>query len=588
MGSSDDGEQGGGRRQVERVRTGDGRLVEPFAMEGYFDAGGNYIPGWYDREGVYHLGYGYTGEQGGWHVVYGYYDPDGQWVQTGEPVRSVAEFKRRQERRGLDEAAPASARARDDGAGDTLQVTQIWGDQILEVVTCEVPRTISIGADSGQDFAASIDAFDEAFPLVRWENEAYWLQVHPSMRGTVSVNGDLWAVRDAIREGVLSAGSSATRRDGTDVYEVKLGPRDAARLTIGSIGFAVNFVQMPARVGGGFGRLDTDSLPYLGMSTAAHMAFLLLALSLPGQAGALSLDRQSAVDRFVNMKLSPQDPEETEQWSAEEESGAQEEASTDAVGEEGEVGRQQDKREKQLGRRAVKGPPANDETQVAGARARDVAMNAGAMRVFRQQGVAGQFGSASESVGSDAITALGDLDSARSGGESGFHGLGVEGAGRGGGDIQEKGQRIGGLDTGSGGPGHPGHPCQPYPDCADSQLGSKTKVKPETQVVPGPLRSGGGLSRDIIQRVVRSHRRELKYCYEQQLQMNPELAGRVSVDFTIAATGDVLAARVTDSSLDNPVVEQCVTRRIRRWTFPAPKQGQLVEVSYPFNFNSGR
>ena len=120
--------------------------------------------------------------------------------------------------------------------------------------------------------------------------------------------------------------------------------------------------------------------------------------------------------------------------------------------------------------------------------------------------------------------------------------------------------------------------------------GPKTRVpekkNTEPQVVPGPLEVRGGLAREEIQRVVRMHRAEYKFCYDRALQSRPDLEGKVDVRFTIGGSGAVIAARITGSTLAANDVEACLLKKMRRWVFPPPVAGTLVEVRYPFMFRA--
>ena len=62
---------------------------------------------------------------------------------------------------------------------------------------------------------------------------------------------------------------------------------------------------------------------------------------------------------------------------------------------------------------------------------------------------------------------------------------------------------------------------------------------------------------------------------------------RQGVKFTINNTGSVIEATIKESTLKNPNVESCITKKIKHWIFPAPKGGGLVVVVYPFVFKSG-
>jgi TonB family protein len=101
------------------------------------------------------------------------------------------------------------------------------------------------------------------------------------------------------------------------------------------------------------------------------------------------------------------------------------------------------------------------------------------------------------------------------------------------------------------------------------------------QITVGVAHSQGSLDRDIVRRIIRQHLNEVKYCYEQQLPRHPDLAGRISVQFTIASGGNVTASLMQSSSLNNVAVESCIVQAVRRWEFPARPSGMTI-VSYPF------
>lgn len=92
----------------------------------------------------------------------------------------------------------------------------------------------------------------------------------------------------------------------------------------------------------------------------------------------------------------------------------------------------------------------------------------------------------------------------------------------------------------------------------------------------------GGLDRNEIAAVIERHIGEIRYCYEQGLQTNPKLAGRVSMKFFIAANGYVSTANITNTSLHSKLVEGCITTRLKTWKFPNPRGGVVVKVNYPF------
>jgi Vault protein inter-alpha-trypsin domain len=102
------------------------------------------------------------------------------------------------------------------------------------------------------------------------------------------------------------------------------------------------------------------------------------------------------------------------------------------------------------------------------------------------------------------------------------------------------------------------------------------------RVALGQATVRGALGREIIRRIIRRHINEVRYCYQRELQVVPQLRGQVVVDFTIAATGQVVQSRVGSTTLGNRPVEQCIARAVRRWRFPRPATRGIVVVRYPF------
>src|SRR5713226_4301 len=103
---------------------------------------------------------------------------------------------------------------------------------------------------------------------------------------------------------------------------------------------------------------------------------------------------------------------------------------------------------------------------------------------------------------------------------------------------------------------------------------------------PGCTIVVGGLSRDLINRIIQRHYNEVKYCYEKELTKDPALYGKVTVLFVIDGVGRVVDALVQQSTMGSEPVESCIVTHVRRWAFPAPQGGGTVQVTYPYVFKS--
>ncbi len=98
--------------------------------------------------------------------------------------------------------------------------------------------------------------------------------------------------------------------------------------------------------------------------------------------------------------------------------------------------------------------------------------------------------------------------------------------------------------------------------------------------------SGGALTKAIIKKYINRQKGSIILCYKKEVQKNPDLEGKVVVRFTISPTGKVMAPGIRSSTLGNGKVENCITRRLAMWRFPAPQNAGAVRVSYPFLFRT--
>jgi len=92
----------------------------------------------------------------------------------------------------------------------------------------------------------------------------------------------------------------------------------------------------------------------------------------------------------------------------------------------------------------------------------------------------------------------------------------------------------------------------------------------------------GGLDRDEIAAVIQRHLGQIRFCYEQGLNIKSNLNGRVAIRFFINAGGHVNTANIANTSLHSSDVEGCIVDRLKSWKFPEPRGGVIVKVTYPF------
>lgn len=95
----------------------------------------------------------------------------------------------------------------------------------------------------------------------------------------------------------------------------------------------------------------------------------------------------------------------------------------------------------------------------------------------------------------------------------------------------------------------------------------------------------GKLDPASVHRVVQRHVSQIKACYQQVLQRDPNAKGQLRVQFTIGDAGAVTAAAVERASGISEL-DQCVASVFVKMQFPRPVGGFVI-VHYPFVFASG-
>ncbi len=178
----------------------------------------------------------------------------------------------------------------------------------------------------------------------------------------------------------------------------------------------------------------------------------------------------------------------------------------------------------------------------------------------------------------------GGLTGAEVGEAYGVGGLGLVGTGRGGGTGEGT---IGLGNTGLIGKGGGGGSGSGYGSGKKAGFGGGGKSVPSVRQAKAKVT--GPLDKDIIRRIVRAHINEVRACYNHGLTKDPELGGRISIEFTIGSSGSVTESAVSGNTLkdrdDDTNVASCVAKAVKRWKFPKPRGGGEVDVVYPFTLS---
>jgi TonB family protein len=422
-----------------------------------------------------------------------------------------------------------------------------------------------IGSDGDVDAPVSPDYVpSSSHPLVAATGTDYVVNVTPRMGGEVYVDGQTYPLQQFIQQ----RGSSFS-----------LPQNGSARLDCGETTFVITATPRPRALEIPFFNWRWDEQVYSVGTSVALILFLLMIFAVPPDPKSLSLDLFNSDNRFVKFLIKP--PEEKEEdipeFLKKKDDSQQGGKGKRHKGEEGKMGKKTSKNKEGL--YGLKGPKDNPDPHLAKKLAEEQAKNAGILGVLKQtegSHIASIFGRDS-ALGNDAADVLGGLVGNQIGEAYGVGGLGLVGTGSGGGGTGEGTIGLGNLGTiGKGGGGGNG---SGYGRGAGG-LGGRRAHAPD--VIPGQANVRGSLDKEIIRRIIRRHINEVKYCYEQELTKKPELGGRIMVQFTIAASGQVIASVLQNSTMGNARVENCTVQAVRRWEFPKPLGGGIVIVSYPF------
>jgi len=423
-----------------------------------------------------------------------------------------------------------------------LDVAMIWGDTIIEAAQFQ-GGSITVGSGDGNSFKVYLENVDKHV-LATISGDKAQLSAPPG--------GEIIVRRGGRDE---RAGASAT-----------IGFEERARIRMGSVEFVARFMKPDEKTKSGFFEgMDLYFTKILSIAVMVHIVLLAALMITPISNELLAEDLFKNNARILQTLLHPPEPPKPQLDL----SGIKEgEKPKDEEGKFGKVEEQKKEADP-----SKKGAPKVD----ANKREED-------RKKILSAGLLGALGSESDAasnifgpggLGTGINNALGGLQAGAGQGDAhGVGGLGSRGAGPGGGGT---GLGLGGLGTKGGGRGRGG--------MGNIDLGGRGKGS--TRIIPGKTTVVGGLSKEVIAEIIRRHWNEIKYCYEKELQKDPNLQGKVEVAFTIDATGAVSEAAASQDTVgSNGAVGQCMVQRIRRWKFPEPKGGGQVMVNYPWVFRA--
>jgi hypothetical protein len=466
-----------------------------------------------------------------------------------------------------------------------------WGNTVLHVASLTPPRSFYVGEEQTDCFIPAGALGASRAPIVLAGSDGILSVVLlPGAKGTIELTGSApMSVEKAIQSGLAVASKEIA-----GAFQIAMPRGSKAKLDVSGFAFDIS-TGNAARAVAGRVKLDTQSLPYQGLSMALHLGLLAAAaIFMPPLAMAdessISAEQQYVLQTKLEALAEKELDKKEEESVADAQQPADKAGGTGArsQGSEGSMGSQTSTAKG--GRFGIHGPKDNPDVHVAKAAALRDASTFGMVGLL-QAGAGGDPGAPTaqwgrdESLGNDPKSALGNMWGNALGESAGAGGLGLTGIGEGGGG-QFEGIGLGTVGTIGHGAGlGPGQGFGPGGGSSFGRTGRPHKSEPP-RIRPVGTTVTGRLPPEVIQRIVRQNFGRFRLCYENGLRGNPSLQGRVAVRFIIGRDGAVSSVANGGSDLPDSGVVSCVVRSFYGLSFPQPEEG-IVTVTYPIMLTPG-
>ncbi|MDI7268116.1 MAG: AgmX/PglI C-terminal domain-containing protein, partial [Myxococcota bacterium] len=489
------------------------------------------------------------------------------------------------------------------------EMISIWNGSVFNVKHFHLSRdqaseTFSLGENPTSDLWIPLEQLDgrDKVRIGQAVGDKLAVTFLPGASGSVTTaSGQAVSTDELKKSGRLTP--SANINGG---FDVNLEAGERLRQDFGEFTFLANMVARPKLV-------ITRSMEwvtpiFVAVSFVLHAAFLGIAWRYQTSQSGLAVDVLSSDNPYVQMMViappqmkedeeivleekKEEEEKDDEEKDLEDELQDEEEGGTGAraAGDEGKMGRRDAEDVDRMA--GVQGPKDNPNPHMAKTQMLEQVAQLGAisaLQALQANAPTSPFSPYSTALGNDPVNARGHLMGSEYGDAYGVGGLGMFGTGAGGGGsniygfgLGDVGQMGHGYGTGDGvgfgrGGGRMGRGRSG--DRFGPDLGGRTGRAPDLRL--GEATTFGGLSKEVIRRIVTQHRGRIRHCYEAALRTAPEIEGRVTVKFTIAPQGNVQAAEESGNTTGDSGLAQCIVNVVRRMNFP--QADGITGCTYPF------
>ncbi|HZY01951.1 MAG TPA: AgmX/PglI C-terminal domain-containing protein, partial [Anaeromyxobacteraceae bacterium] len=466
-------------------------------------------------------------------------------------------------------AEPEEASGQEVGA----ELRFLWGETLLDAGTFVQPRSpVLVGETEKCHFlipAAGLPVSE--FPVLRWEDREYRVTFARGMTGELVERGARTPLSQLVKERKASPDGAI---DGA--YAVAVPASGAVRVEFGSgIRFEARLKRPPKpAVVPWWQRINYQFLNLFLILFFVQAGFIVAANTWPYDTDTVADDLFKNPSRMAKFIIKPPEarPKANPYLERLQKELRREEA--------GEMAEKHKGTEGQMGKKDAPRTNARSAPRAIDPNAKDIVKNTGLVALLgrgKSGGLSTIFGQGG--LGGDLKGAIGNMFGPVVGDSYGLGGLGLKGSGTGGGGqgqtigigavgTKGRGGGLGSYGTGVGG------------------LGKKSDR--DVSIQAGTAAVVGSIDKELIRKVIQEHAAQIRYCYEQELQRDPKLEGKVSIRWVINSEGRVQGTQVDGgaTTMQNGQVHRCMMDRIASWEFPKPKGGGIAVITYPWILRS--
>ena len=448
-------------------------------------------------------------------------------------------------------------------SGDkVLRVGVIHNGKILDEQIFRKPETVFVGDSEKSHFVVPSSSLPSRFPIFYFKSGRYELVVMENMTGKVFLKGKVLEIEEVVKKGMLKKRGNA--------YILPLSQDSRGKVMVGSAIVIFQFItpppkspklKLPRSIRGSWTqRIDW---PFASIqSILAIIGIIFFGFYIPTVPPPDPTDLSDIPNRFARL-IAP-DIEKLEE--------VKEKEVTDDMKSDSGIGKV--KKEEKIDSDAKRPNKPRDaatiqkEESIRVAEMQKKVAGKGLLRMIGTMGEGGQGGIISDVLGDGGKDS--DIDTALSGVKQ--IGIATNSSQRSRkGDIgATETAKIDNLDVKK----------------SDGKIGVQGRSEKALvgRASVGSTEVDGQIDAASVSQIVKSNASAVKRCYDKGLLANPTLKGKVSVSIMINNAGRVEVVDITEDTVGDASVTQCIKGVIMRLRFPKPDGGSVsVDSSFIFS-----